>query len=60
MRVGIGIRCIIPQMPQILAGYASDRTFHEVHDDLYVKCLSVSGTLCFTHKSGVKLGISVQ
>ena len=44
MRVGTGTRCITPQEPLTLAGYASDRTFREVHDDLYVKCLSVSST----------------
>src|SRR3989339_597628 len=36
--VGIGVRCITPQRPMILAGYAGDRGFSEVHDDIYVKC----------------------
>lgn len=39
--IGFDKQCITPKLPIPLRGYAGDRIAHQVHDDLYTRCLAM-------------------
>lgn len=39
--IGFDKQCITPKLPTALRGYAGERIAHEVHDDLYARCIAI-------------------